>query len=102
MVIPGNFIDIETGESFSPAYKFQDAMGIWHENPLHTCSHLELWNFSTMLWNVAMKHEVEMQMAKSEAQMAKSEVQKAKAWLTFWIVFNILSSTALFYSLVAK
>jgi hypothetical protein len=102
MVIPGNFRDIETGETLAPVYRFQDAMQIWHEKPLHKCSQLELWNFSTMLWNVAMKHEVEMQMAKSEAQMAKSEVQKAKAWLTFWIVLNILSSTALFYSLVAK
>lgn len=102
MVIPGNFIDIETGEYLSPVYRFQDAMQIWHEKPLHKCTHLELWNYSTTLWNVAMQHEVEMQMAKSEAQKAKSEVQKAKTWLTFWIVLDVFLSIALFILLVAN
>lgn len=100
MVIPGNFIDIGTGESLSPAYKFQDAMGIWHEKPLHKCTQLELWNYSTMLWNVSMQHEKELQGAKVGEQKAKIEAQKAKSWLTFWLIIDITLAVALFYFLV--
>lgn len=96
MVIPGNFIDIETGESLSPAYKFQDAMGIWHEKPLHKCTQLELWNYSTTLWNVSMQHEIELQMAKSEAEKAR----KKASWGTFWLILSIALSIALLYSLL--
>lgn len=72
MVIPGNFIDIETGEALVPVYRFQDAMQIWHEKPLHKCTQLELWNFSTMLWNVSMQREIELQAAKvGDVKMTK-------------------------------
>lgn len=93
MVIPGNFRDIETGETLAPVYKFQDAMGIWHEKPLHKCSQLELWNYSTTLWNVAMNHEIELQNALLEAEKAR----KKASWGTFWLILSIMLSIALLY-----
>lgn len=90
MVIPGNFRDIGTGETLAPVYRFQDAMQIWHEKPLHKCTHLELWDYSTTLWNVAMQHEIEL-------QSAKKETRKAKFWLTLWIVLDVFLAIALFY-----
>ena len=96
MVIPGNFVDIETGESLSPAYKFQDAMGIWHEKPLHKCTHLELWNYSTTLWNVSMQHEIELQSALLQVEKAN----KKASFGIFWLILSITLSIALLYSLV--
>lgn len=96
MVIPGNFIDNETGESLSPAYKFQDAMGIWHEKPLHKCTHLELWNYGTQIWNALLTQEIELQNVRREVE----KVNKKASWGTFWLIACIVLSMALLYVLL--
>jgi len=93
MVIPGNFIDIETGESLSPVYKFQDALGIWHEKPLHKCTQLELWNYGTQIWNACLMQEIELQNARREVEKAR----KKASWGTFWLILSIMLSIALLY-----
>lgn len=93
MVIPGNFIDAETGESLSPAYKFQDAMGVWHEKPLHKCTHLELWNYGTQIWNACLMQEIELQNARREVEKAR----KKASWGTFWLILSVALSVALLY-----
>jgi len=52
--IPGNFVDSETGEQLKPVYKWQDAMGFWHQKELAECSWSELYNFGVGLWNLQM------------------------------------------------
>jgi len=52
--IPGNFVDNETGEQLKPMYKWQDAMGFWHQKELAECSWSELYNFGVGLWNLQM------------------------------------------------
>lgn len=96
MVIPGNFIDVETGESLSPVYKFQDAMNVWHEKPLHRCTHLELWDYGTQIWNVLLTQEIELQ----NARLLTEEANKKASWMTFWIILSITLSIALLYFLV--
>jgi hypothetical protein len=93
MVIPGNFKDIKTGETLTPVYKFQDAMQVWHEKPLHKCTQLELWNYAIQVWNIGMEKEIEL-------QLAKKEIRKAKSWLTFWIMLDVFLALSLFYFLV--
>ena len=96
MVIPGNFVDVETGDSLSPVYKFQDAMNVWHEKPLHKCTQLELWNYGTQIWNASMTQEIELQNMRIEVKKAKTKA----SWMTFWIILSITLSIALLYSLV--
>lgn len=86
MVIPGNFRDTETGDTLTPAYKFQDAMGVWHEKPLHKCTELELWNYGTQIWNVCLMQEIELQNARKKA-----------SWGTFWLILSVALSVVLFY-----
>lgn len=59
MKIPGNFVDGDTGEALRPVYRFQDAVGIWHEKELHQCSLLELEQFCVMLWNSWMEERLQ-------------------------------------------
>lgn len=93
MIIPGNFIDIETGESLTPVYKFQDAIGVWHEKPLHRCTQLELWNYGTQIWNASMMQEIELQNMRIEVKKAKIKA----SWGTFWFILSIMLSIALLY-----
>lgn len=53
-MIPGNFIDSETGEALKPVYKWQDAIGIWHQKELASCTWSELYNFGVNIWNLQM------------------------------------------------
>lgn len=93
MVIPGNFVDTGTGETLSPVYKFQDALGIWHEKPLHKCTQLELWNYGTQIWNACLMQEIELQNARREVEKAR----KKASWGTFWLILSIMLSIALLY-----
>ncbi len=67
--IPGNFVDIETGETLSPVYKWQDSMGFWCEKPIALCTWGELRTAYINLWNFHMSQlevkEVEKVAAKS-------------------------------------
>lgn len=58
MKIPGNFVDSDTGEALRPVYRFQDAVGIWHEKELWQCSLLELETFCVLLWNSWMEERL--------------------------------------------
>ena len=52
--IPVKFVDKKTGELLTPVFKFEDAMGVWHEKKLSDCTWGELYNYSVAIWNVAM------------------------------------------------
>jgi len=93
MVIPGNYKDIETGETLTPVYKFQDAMGIWHEKELYKCTQLELWNYSTLLWNTLLAHEVEL-------QAHRKTVNKKSREVTLWIFACVMLSVVLVYFII--
>jgi len=54
MAIPGNYFDAETGEALRPVYKFQDAMGIWHEKEVALCTWSELHDGYINIWNYQM------------------------------------------------
>lgn len=53
--IPGNFVDSETGEALRPVYKWQDAMGVWHQKDIALCSWGELRSAYVNLWNYHMQ-----------------------------------------------
>lgn len=55
--IPGNFVDKKTGETLKPVYRFQDALGIWHEKDLALCTWSELHDFCIALWNAWMSEK---------------------------------------------
>lgn len=54
MTIPGNFVDVETGEALRPVYKWQDAMGVWHEKEITYCTWSELHDGYINIWNYQM------------------------------------------------
>lgn len=55
--VPGNFVD-ENGEQLRPMYKWQDAMGYWHEKELAKCTWSELYVYGIGLWNLQMSNMV--------------------------------------------
>ena len=62
--IPLKFVDKKTGELLTPVFKFEDAMGVWHEKKLSDCTWGELYNYSVAIWNVAMYLEHKKQKPK--------------------------------------
>ncbi len=67
--IPGNFVDVETGEALYPVYKFKDSLGYWQEKPISLCTWPELRTAYINMWNFHMSQlevkEVEKVAAKS-------------------------------------
>lgn len=64
MTIPGNFFDAKTGEALRPVFKWQDAMGVWHQKELAHCTWSELYDNNVGLWNELMTSKVSVHQAK--------------------------------------
>lgn len=93
-MVPGNFIDSETGETLRPLYKEKDAMGFWHQKELAYCSWSELYNFGVGIWNVQMSELV----TKEEEISNVGAIDKVKI-LSIWL--NVVLSAVLIILLMA-
>ncbi len=50
-MLPANLRDKKNGDYVYPAYKWQDALGVWHEKALDECTRAELAEFSIKCFN---------------------------------------------------
>ena len=77
-MLPANLRDIETGDYVYPAFKYQDAMGVWQEKPLEECSNRELMEFAVKCYNALVYCEATSQKIVDQRNLAEKSNDKLK------------------------
>lgn len=78
-MLPANLRDIKTGDYLYPAFKYQDAMGVWQEKPLEECSNRELMEFAVKCYNALVYCEATSQKIVDQRNLAEKSNDKLKA-----------------------
>ena len=93
-MLPANLRDIETGDYVYPAFKYQDAMGVWQEKPLDECSNRELMEFAVKCYNALVYCEATSQKIVDQRNLAEKSNDKLKVENSVMVnrIRNLLAS----------
>ena len=94
MLLPANLRDIKTGDYLYPAYKYQDAMGVWQEKTLDECSSRELMEFAIKCYNALVYCEATSQKIVDQRNLAEKSNDKLKVENSVMVnrIRNLLAS----------
>lgn len=94
MLLPANLRDIKTGDYVYPAFKYQDAMGVWQEKPLEECSSRELMEFAVKCYNALVYCEATSQKIVDQRNLAEKSNDKLKVENSVMVnrIRNLLAS----------
>lgn len=104
MLLPANLRDIKTGDYVYPAFKYQDAMGVWQEKPLDECSSKELMEFAVKCYNALVYCEAASQKIVDQRNLAEKSNDKLKVENSVMVnrIRNLLASEEHLQKVVSK